>query len=57
MRGLFKKVDQDREQTVPLDIFYQLIELHQVNLSEEAKTALKKAVKAGDKIDYKAAIA
>ena len=57
LRGLFKKVDQDREQVIPADIFYQLIELHQVNLSSEAKAALKRAVKASDKIDYRAAIA
>lgn len=38
------------------DLFYQLLTLHGVDLSQEARTVINKTYKKGDKINYQDAI-
>ena len=38
------------------EVFYQILELHGIELSKEAKTVISSSYKRGDKINYKDAM-
>ena len=62
---MFKNIDDsiiksiislEKSGLVKEDVFYQLLQLHGIDLSKEAKTVISNTYKKGDKINYKDAM-
>jgi hypothetical protein len=56
LRGLLKAVDNDKSSMVKHDVFFELLDLHKVSLSNEARNYLKKNYSKNQTINYKEAL-
>lgn len=56
LRGLLKAVDNDKSGMVKHDVFFELLDLHKVSLSNEARNYLKKNYSKNQTINFKEAL-
>ena len=56
LKSLLKGVDHDKTGMVKNEVFFQLLKLHKVNLSNAACTHLQKSFGKNDEIKYKEAL-
>ena len=56
LKSLFKNIDSDKTGCVKTDVFFQLLELHKISLSEEAKKYLASNANKNHEIMYKEAV-
>ena len=56
LRNLLKKMDVDKTGMVSYDVFFQLLNLHQINISSAAVSYLKKNYSKNQTLNYKEAV-
>lgn len=56
LKQLLKSVDSEKTGYVKYEVFFELLELHQINLKSEAKSYLKKKYSKNQTINYKDAV-
>ncbi|TNV73715.1 hypothetical protein FGO68_gene1155 [Halteria grandinella] len=52
LKQLFKNIDDGKSGYIKDDLFFQLLQLHGINLSPEAKSVITSSFKKGDKVKY-----
>ncbi|CDW86344.1 ef hand family protein [Stylonychia lemnae] len=56
LKQMLKNIDQEKNGYVKDDLFYQLLTLHGIDLSQEARTVINSSYKKKDKINYQDAL-
>lgn len=56
LKSMLKSIDEGKSGLIKEDLFFQLIKLHNIELSADAKSAIASKYKKGDKIVYSDAL-